>query len=183
MGSKKQGLGFIILIAVLIGCQREKEPEIEPQRTQIVEECLQGDDFTIHCRNAQAECGVPAPILAAIAILESHCGKSELAQKTNNHFGRKAFADWKGETYTTANGEKYIKYKTAEDGYYDTARFLHDNYINAVGHGWEHWVKYCKGYGGDGYWKVIGRIIELNNLQFLQTFGPGESGKLKGIYF
>ena len=42
--------------------------------------------------------GIPASITLAQGILESGCGKSELAVNANNHFGIKCH-DWKGDTY------------------------------------------------------------------------------------
>ncbi|MEO5905655.1 MAG: glucosaminidase domain-containing protein [Saprospiraceae bacterium] len=43
--------------------------------------------------------GIPASIKLAQAILESSCGKSDLACKANNHFGIKCGNDWKGKSY------------------------------------------------------------------------------------
>lgn len=43
--------------------------------------------------------GIPASIKLAQAILESNCGKSELACKANNHFGIKCGGNWDGKTY------------------------------------------------------------------------------------
>lgn len=43
--------------------------------------------------------GIPASIKLAQAILESNCGKSELACKANNHFGIKCGGSWDGRTY------------------------------------------------------------------------------------
>jgi LysM repeat protein len=43
--------------------------------------------------------GIPASIKLAQAILESSCGKSELACKANNHFGIKCGGDWEGKSY------------------------------------------------------------------------------------
>lgn len=43
--------------------------------------------------------GIPASIKLAQAILESNCGRSELACKANNHFGIKCGGDWDGRTY------------------------------------------------------------------------------------
>lgn len=43
--------------------------------------------------------GIPASIKLAQGILESNCGKSELACKANNHFGIKCGNDWRGKTF------------------------------------------------------------------------------------
>lgn len=42
---------------------------------------------------------IPASITMAQGILESGAGQSELALKSNNHFGIKCHTDWKGEKY------------------------------------------------------------------------------------
>ena len=41
--------------------------------------------------------GIPASITLAQGILESGSGQSELAAKSNNHFGIKCHSDWDGE--------------------------------------------------------------------------------------
>ena len=42
--------------------------------------------------------GIPASITLAQGILESGDGKSQLAARSNNHFGIKCHSDWKGAT-------------------------------------------------------------------------------------
>jgi len=41
--------------------------------------------------------GVPASITLAQGILESQSGESDLARRSNNHFGIKCKNDWTGE--------------------------------------------------------------------------------------
>ena len=41
--------------------------------------------------------GVPASITLAQGILESQSGESDLAKRSNNHFGIKCKNDWTGE--------------------------------------------------------------------------------------
>ena len=41
--------------------------------------------------------GIPASITLAQGILESDSGNSNLARKSNNHFGIKCKKDWKGD--------------------------------------------------------------------------------------
>ncbi len=43
--------------------------------------------------------GIPASIKLAQGILESNCGKSDLACKANNHFGIKCGSDWNGKCF------------------------------------------------------------------------------------
>lgn len=57
--------------------------------------------------------GVPASITLAQGMLESGNGRSELAQKSNNHFGIKCHNNWSGERVyhdDDAKGECFRKY-------------------------------------------------------------------------
>ncbi len=69
---------------------------------------------------------IPASITLAQGLLESGAGKSELARKSNNHFGIKCHS-WDGKrTYhdDDAKGECFRVYKTARDSYEDHSIFL-----------------------------------------------------------
>lgn len=129
------------------------------------------DKWAPVARHLQKECGIPASIQIAQAIHESGGGRSNIAKQANNHFGIKAYKNWKGETYTTKHGTKYRAYKTENDGWVDHAKFLHDHYIMAVGKDWKHWCKWCRGYGGSKtYWqKEIKNIIEIHRLYELDN--------------
>lgn len=70
--------------------------------------------------------GIPASITLAQGILESGCGKSELALNANNHFGIKCH-DWSGDTYTMdddVRDECFRKYKNPEESWIDHSEFL-----------------------------------------------------------
>ncbi len=47
--------------------------------------------------NEMLRTGVPAAITLAQGILESQSGESDLAKRSNNHFGIKCKNDWTGE--------------------------------------------------------------------------------------
>jgi LysM repeat protein len=71
--------------------------------------------------------GVPAAITLAQGIHESMAGKSDLVQKSNNHFGIKCQATWKGEKVyhdDDARGECFRSYEKAEQSYIDHSDFL-----------------------------------------------------------
>lgn len=71
--------------------------------------------------------GIPASITLAQGILESGCGKSELALNANNHFGIKCHNEWQGATYTMDDDEKdecFRKYKHPEQSWIDHSEFL-----------------------------------------------------------
>jgi len=70
---------------------------------------------------------IPASITLAQGILESGAGHSELAQKSNNHFGIKRGSDWQGPTVThhdDQRGEHFRKYDSVEESFEDHSRFL-----------------------------------------------------------
>ena len=71
--------------------------------------------------------GVPASITLAQGLLESGYGRSELAVKSNNHFGIKCHNGWQGgKVYhdDDAKGECFRKYDDPEDSYRDHSDFL-----------------------------------------------------------
>ncbi|MBO9198962.1 MULTISPECIES: glucosaminidase domain-containing protein [Niastella] len=71
--------------------------------------------------------GVPAAITLAQGIHESMAGKSELVLKSNNHFGIKCQATWKGEKVyhdDDARGECFRSYEKPEQSYIDHSDFL-----------------------------------------------------------
>lgn len=70
---------------------------------------------------------IPASITLAQGILESGNGRSELARKSNNHFGIKCHKGWKGgRVYhdDDAKGECFRKYNYPESSYHDHSEFL-----------------------------------------------------------
>ncbi|THU33475.1 LysM peptidoglycan-binding domain-containing protein [Niastella caeni] len=71
--------------------------------------------------------GVPASITLAQGIHESMAGKSDLVQRSNNHFGIKCRAEWKGEKVyhdDDARGECFRSYTKADESYVDHSDFL-----------------------------------------------------------
>ena len=70
---------------------------------------------------------IPASITLAQGLLESGNGNSELAKKSNNHFGIKCHSTWKGErTYhdDDEKGECFRVYDSPADSYRDHSKFL-----------------------------------------------------------
>ena len=70
--------------------------------------------------------GIPASITMAQGILESGSGNSQLARKSNNHFGIKCH-DWNGKKLRhddDARKECFRKYKSVEESYQDHSDFL-----------------------------------------------------------
>ena len=74
--------------------------------------------------------GIPASITMAQACLESGDGNSELAKKSNNHFGIKCKSNWTGKKIYYDDDRKnecFRKYKTVEESYDDHTNFLSYN--------------------------------------------------------
>src|SRR6187431_2034686 len=79
--------------------------------------------------------GIPASIKLAQAILESSCGKSDLACQANNHFGIKCGGTWDGKSYHKEDDDyengKLVKscfreFKSVQDSYIAHSNFLMD---------------------------------------------------------
>lgn len=70
---------------------------------------------------------IPASITLAQGILESGRGRSELALKSNNHFGIKCHSQWQGERVyhdDDHKGECFRKYQYVESSFDDHSAFL-----------------------------------------------------------
>lgn len=70
---------------------------------------------------------IPASITLAQGLLESGAGMSELARKSNNHFGIKCGSSWNGRTVRhddDARQECFRAYRDPKDSYEDHSAFL-----------------------------------------------------------
>src|SRR4051812_22933655 len=70
---------------------------------------------------------IPASVILAQAILESRGGTSELAIRSNNHFGIKCHSQWIGDTIVKDDdntNECFRKYKNIDESYTDHSIFL-----------------------------------------------------------
>ena len=78
-------------------------------------------------RTTKKKYKIPASITLAQGLLESGAGQSDLARRSNNHFGIKCHSDWRGgRVYhdDDLRGECFRKYKRVEDSYEDHSKFL-----------------------------------------------------------
>lgn len=119
--------------------------------------------------------GIPASITLAQGILESDSGNSNLARRSNNHFGIKCKSDWKGERVfhnDDAPNECFRKYDSVEESYEDHAEFLDQSprydslfaYSSSDYHSWARGLK-AAGYAtAPDYAQRLTRIIENNKL-------------------
>ncbi len=111
---QKPILFFFLLFSISAWAQKEKSiAYIEKYKELAMAEMLRS--------------GVPASITLAQGILESQSGESDLAKKSNNHFGIKCKTEWTGaKTYhdDDERGECFRVYPTVEDSYKDHSEFL-----------------------------------------------------------
>ena len=119
--------------------------------------------------------GIPASITLAQGILESDSGNSNLARRSNNHFGIKCKSDWNGDRVyhnDDAPNECFRKYDTVEESYEDHAEFLDQSprydslfaYSSSDYHSWARGLK-AAGYAtAPDYAQRLTRIIENNKL-------------------
>lgn len=121
MGLRKQSyrllsLVFCLFIVVQVQAQRKNASYIKYI-----------NQYSSIAMKHQAKYGIPASITLAQGILESGAGQSELARRSNNHFGIKCHTNWTGgRVYHDDDyrGECFRKYRKVEDSYEDHALFL-----------------------------------------------------------
>ena len=118
---------------------------------------------------------IPASITLAQGLLESGAGKSDLARRSNNHFGIKCGGSWKGRSVRAnddAPNECFRAYKSPKDSYRDHSKFLSSGARYAFlfrlkitdYKGWAHGLKKA-GYATDPrYAYRLINIIELYDL-------------------
>lgn len=130
--------------------------------------------------------GIPASIKMAQAILESGDGNSELARKSNNHFGIKCKTGWSGKKVyydDDERGECFRSYKSVQESFIDHTNFL----LTSPRYGFlfklppDDYKKWARGLKQAGYAtarhydNTLIKIIEDNklyNLDKKQTFSP-----------
>lgn len=117
---------------------------------------------------------IPASITLAQAILESADGNSELAKKSNNHFGIKCHSNWEGEKVFHDDDrldECFRAYKNVEESFEDHSKFLlkerYSDLFKLNIDDYKSWAKGLKkaGYATNPAYAIhLIRIIEDNNL-------------------
>ena len=126
--------------------------------------------------------GIPASITMAQGILESSAGNSELARKSNNHFGIKCKKNWTGEKVyhdDDAKGECFRAYPTVEASYEDHAKFLDESprydslfaYPSNDYRSWARGLKACGYATAPDYAERLIKIIENMKLYELDNEG------------
>lgn len=122
---------------------------------------------------------IPASITLAQGLLESGAGQSDLARRSNNHFGIKCHSDWRGgRVYhdDDLRGECFRKYKRVEDSYEDHSKFLKRSRYDRLFQlkitdykGWARGLQKC-GYATDrAYANKLIKVIEDYELYCYDT--------------
>ena len=135
--------------------------------------------------------GIPASITLAQGILESGNGNSELAKKSNNHFGIKCHKSWVGEKVYHDDDELqecFRKYKHPFISYKDHTNFIVSGYryqflFNYEINDYESWAKGLKkaGYAtAPDYAENLIKLIEKYELyKYTNEFYNKHSIKIK----
>ncbi|WP_205509279.1 glucosaminidase domain-containing protein [Longitalea arenae] len=129
--------------------------------------------------------GVPASITLAQGIHESMAGKSDLVQRSNNHFGIKCRSEWKGEKVyhdDDARGECFRSYSKADESYVDHSDFLRNGpryaflfeYDPTDYTKWAHGLKKAGYATNPKYAQIIIKFIEDYNLQQYTLIAMGK---------
>ncbi len=129
---------------------------------------------------------IPASITLAQGLLESGAGQSDLARRSNNHFGIKCHSDWTGgRVYhdDDLKGECFRKYTRVEESYEDHSKFLKRSRYESLFRlkitdykGWARGLQKC-GYATDrAYANKLIKIIEDYELY---RYDSGKTGKTK----
>lgn len=133
------------------------------------------DMYKYEAMKSMREYKIPASITLAQGMLESGNGNSELALKSNNHFGIKCHGDaWSGKrTYhdDDKKGECFRVYENVYDSYKDHAIFLQKpRYAKCFDlkitdyKGWAHGLKKAGYATNPKYPALLIKLIEDNNL-------------------
>ncbi|MFY0629812.1 MAG: glucosaminidase domain-containing protein [Flavobacteriaceae bacterium] len=124
---------------------------------------------------------IPASITLAQGILESGNGRSQLASKSNNHFGIKCHRGWTGgRVYhdDDEKGECFRKYRYVQTSYKDHSKFLtsrrrYENLFKLRKSDYKGWARGLKkaGYATDKkYPKKLIKIIQTYKLYEFDKF-------------
>lgn len=131
--------------------------------------------------------GVPAAITLAQGIHESGAGNSDLALRSNNHFGIKCKTNWSGEKVyhdDDARGECFRKYGEVVDSYKDHSDFLKNGQRYAFlfeleptdYKGWANGLKKAGYATNPKYAQLLIRLIEDYGLQEYTLIALGDKG-------
>lgn len=128
--------------------------------------------------------GIPASIIMAQAIVETNAGTSNLARKSNNHFGIKCKDYWTGGTYFSPDDDRdangniipscFRLYDTPTDSYRDHSDFLMmtQHYQGLFGYDKTEYVQWARGLQLCGYATDIQYADKL--IKMIKLYGLDE---------
>lgn len=125
---------------------------------------------------------IPASITLAQGVLESSSGRSNLALRSNNHFGIKCHTQWKGARVyhdDDKKGECFRKYQYVETSYKDHSEFLskRQRYAFLFNYGTKDYKKWAKGLRKAGY--ATDRKYPDKLIKIIQDYKLYEFDKVK----
>ena len=126
-------LGILLLSLVCLSAGAESQRKLTSYQKYI----SKYSDLAVQ---HQKKYRIPASITLAQGLLESGAGQSDLARRSNNHFGIKCHSDWPGgRVYSEDDlrGEGFRHYKRGEGSSDDHCRFLagsfsHERLVHAT---------------------------------------------------
>lgn len=162
----------IVLVLILAATLRGAPAQTRQTREEYI------DRYKAIAVSHMERYGIPASITMAQGILESDCGNSALAARSNNHFGIKCKRDWTGERVyhdDDARGECFRSYSSVEESYRDHAEFLdtqprYDSLFAYSCTDYKSWARGLKAAGyatAPDYAQRLVRIIEESRLYLL----------------
>lgn len=126
---------------------------------------------------------IPASITLAQGLFESGAGQSQLAKRSNNHFGIKCHNDWTGRrTYSDDDkkDECFRVYSSVKDSYEDHSRFLqaprYSRLFKLGRHDYKGWAKGLKACGYATLPTYAERLISVIELYELYVYDGDKKG-------
>jgi len=127
---------------------------------------------------------IPASITLAQGLFESGAGQSELARRSNNHFGIKCHTDWTGKRTYYDDDRKddcFRVYSSVKDSYEDHSRFLQSKRYSRLfrlnQRDYKGWAKGLKACGYATLPTYADRLISVIELYELYVFDGDKKGR------
>lgn len=111
---------LLSLLLLVCGLQANAQPPLLRNFEYI-------ETYSVEAVQQMVEFQIPASVIIAQAILESRSGSSDLAMRSNNHFGIKCHIEWGGDTIRQDDdtlSECFRRYSSIQDSYTDHSMFL-----------------------------------------------------------
>lgn len=116
----KSCIAALLLFLYLSGSGLHAQPPVFRMQSYV-------ETYSLEAVHQMVTWKVPASVAMAQAIFESQSGSSELAKRSNNHFGIKCHVEWGGDTTLKDDdtlNECFRKYNSIVDSWTDHSLFL-----------------------------------------------------------